>query len=269
MAENGTGTYATTDGDAVTSTFPAVGDYAPTMSIDTDGLDLGKPAPRVASGTARPTPPPVDFSVGAEPYHPSDGGEKHVSVRSIIGFIVMFLVVVFVLGLGISIMNGYREQREEAQALIAQQEQARKEAKTEADVLDKVTGQKWSNAQTLLQAYGWKGKIATITDDGKAVIDPSNWTVTKTEKAEGVVLFYLRHDDNGLFGNGGGSSSDDGGNDSSGNDKNGTEQKSDGSGFPNISEEQKQQAIDKAKEFGDTAKNWMGQAWDKLQSANQ
>lgn len=65
-----------------------------------------------------------------------------------------------------------------------------------ADIVD-IVGEKWSNAQKILEALGVDvNDLVVLTNDGDRVIDPSNWTVTRVADldAENAVAVYLRHD---------------------------------------------------------------------------
>lgn len=67
---------------------------------------------------------------------------------------------------------------------------------TAAD-LTEIVGEKWSNAQRILDAYGVDmDSLVLITDDGGQVINPSNWTVTLVADLadSGKVSVHLRHD---------------------------------------------------------------------------
>lgn len=67
---------------------------------------------------------------------------------------------------------------------------------TAAD-LTEIVGEKWSNAQRILDAYGVDmDSLVLITDDGGQVINPSNWTVTLVADLadSGKVAVHLRHD---------------------------------------------------------------------------
>ena len=67
---------------------------------------------------------------------------------------------------------------------------------TAAD-LTEIVGEKWSNAQRILDAYGVDmDLLVLITDDGGQVINPSNWTVTLVADLadSGKVAVHLRHD---------------------------------------------------------------------------
>lgn len=63
--------------------------------------------------------------------------------------------------------------------------------------LAELVGEKWSNAQRILEAYGVdSADLVVITDDGGRVFDASNWTVTMVVDMEetGQVAVHLRHD---------------------------------------------------------------------------
>ena len=65
-----------------------------------------------------------------------------------------------------------------------------------ADIVD-IVGEKWSNAQRILEALGVDvNELVVITDDGGRVINASNWTVTRVVDLVGqdAVAVYLRHD---------------------------------------------------------------------------
>lgn len=67
---------------------------------------------------------------------------------------------------------------------------------TAAD-LTEIVGEKWSNAQRILDAYGVDmDSLVLITDDGGQVINPSNWTVTLVADLadSGKIAVHLRHD---------------------------------------------------------------------------
>ena len=55
-------------------------------------------------------------------------------------------------------------------------------------------GEKWSNAQKIMQAAGVDtSQLVVLTEDGKAVIAPSNWTVESFSKKDDSVFVHLRH----------------------------------------------------------------------------
>lgn len=61
-----------------------------------------------------------------------------------------------------------------------------------SDIMGTV-GEKWSNAQKIMQAAGVDtSQLVVITEDGRTVIVPSNWTVESFSKKDGSVLVHLR-----------------------------------------------------------------------------
>jgi hypothetical protein len=67
--------------------------------------------------------------------------------------------------------------------------------KMSADIINAITGQKWSNALNILNAKGFDVTNATIlTNDGKMVIDPSNWSVESVKTISGITTINLHHD---------------------------------------------------------------------------
>lgn len=70
-----------------------------------------------------------------------------------------------------------------------------------ADLID-IIGESWANAQRILTARDIDpADLTLITDDGGAVINPANWTVTLVADLDepGQVAVYLRHDSWSFF----------------------------------------------------------------------
>lgn len=66
-----------------------------------------------------------------------------------------------------------------------------------ASDLTAIVNKKWSNALRILESYGVdQSDLTLVTDDGGAVFDPGNWTVTMVVDLDepGQVAVYLRHD---------------------------------------------------------------------------
>lgn len=66
-----------------------------------------------------------------------------------------------------------------------------------AALIVEIVGEKWSNAQRILDALEVdQNDLVLITDDGGQVFDPANWTVTLVADLEdsGKVAVHLRHD---------------------------------------------------------------------------
>lgn len=69
-------------------------------------------------------------------------------------------------------------------------------ALTAAD-LSEIVGEKWSNAQKILEAYGVDtSELVIITDDGGQVMNARNWTVTLVAdlKDSDLIAVHLHHD---------------------------------------------------------------------------
>lgn len=67
---------------------------------------------------------------------------------------------------------------------------------TAAD-LTGIINEKWSNALRILESYGIDpNDLVIVTDDGGAVFDAGNWTVTMVADLDdsGQIAVYLRHD---------------------------------------------------------------------------
>jgi hypothetical protein len=72
----------------------------------------------------------------------------------------------------------------------------RKQTDAPADHWSDITGtvgEKWSNAQKIMQAAGVDtSQLVVLTEDGRTVIMPSNWTVESFSKKDGSVFVHLR-----------------------------------------------------------------------------
>jgi hypothetical protein len=62
-----------------------------------------------------------------------------------------------------------------------------------------IIGQKWSNAITILEDDGVDvNTVSVLTNDGKAVFNPANWTVTSATYTNGKLRVELHHDSDAI-----------------------------------------------------------------------
>ena len=114
--------------------------------------------------------------------------------RSLISAAVALVLTVAVVGCSGSLRDG-SDNASSAREPVSSSF-TRKQTDAPADHWSDITGtvgEKWSNAQKIIQAAGVDtSQLVVLTEDGRTVIVPSNWTVESFSKKDGSVFVHLR-----------------------------------------------------------------------------